>query len=74
MLKSINAEKGKYLLDYMSVKHADFFVKQYGSFKNMEQIIERNEREFEYKLKSEKFMIDVFCKKLFGFSIFGKYV
>lgn len=73
MLKSINEEKGKYLIDYMSVKHADFFVKNYGSFIAMDHNIKVLNRDFEIKLKSEKFIIDVFCKKFFGFSIFGKY-
>lgn len=73
MLKSINEEKGKYLIDYMSVKHADFFVKNYRSFIAMDRNIHALNREFEINLKSEKFIIDVFCKKFFGFSVFGKY-
>jgi glycosyltransferase involved in cell wall biosynthesis len=73
MLKSINEEKGKYLIDYMSVKHADFFVKNYGSFIAMDSYIQALNRDFEIKLKSEKFIIDVFCKRFFGFSVFGKY-
>lgn len=73
MLKSIDFEKENYLLDYMSVKHADFFVKEFGSFKRMEQRLEKNKNEFYHKLKSEKFIIDVICKKIFGFSLFGKF-
>jgi hypothetical protein len=30
-------------------------------------------RENETNLKSEKFVIDVFCKRFFGFTVFGKY-
>lgn len=73
MLKNIDVEKADYLLDYMSVKHVGFFVKQYGSFKRMEQRLEATKSDFYVKLKSEKFIIDVICKKLFGFSIFGKF-
>lgn len=73
MLKSIDIEKADYLLDYMSVKHADFFVNYFGSFKRMEQRLEREKNEFYNKLKSEKFIVDVICKKIFGFSIFGKF-
>lgn len=73
MLKQINKEKGDYLLNYLSVKHADFFVKQYGSFKAMEHQLIALERKNEENLKSEKFVIDVFCKRFFGFTIFGKY-
>ena len=28
---------------------------------------------YETKLKSEKFVIDLFCKRFFGFTIFGKF-
>lgn len=73
MLKRINQEKGKYLLEYLSVKHADFFVKQFGSFTSLNHKILDIKRDHEMKLKSEKFVIDVFCKKFFGFSVFGKY-
>ena len=73
MLKSIDKYKGDYLLNYLSIKHADFFVKQYGSFKAMEHQLIALERKNEENLKSEKFVIDVFCKRFFGFTIFGKY-
>jgi glycosyltransferase involved in cell wall biosynthesis len=73
MLKSIDNNKGKFLIDYMSVKHADFFVKNYGSFIAMDRNIQAINRDFGIKLKSEKFVIDVFCKRFFGFTVFGKY-
>ena len=73
MQTQIKEEQEKYLLDYLSIKHANFFVKQYGSFKKMKQELEQNNLEYEHKLKSEKFIIDVFCSTFFGFSIFGKY-
>ncbi len=73
MLTQVKQEQGEYLFDYLSVKHADFFVKHYGSFNKMEQKIEQNTQEYENKLKSEKFAADVFCSTLFGFTIFGKY-
>lgn len=73
MLTQVKQEQGEYLLDYLSVKHADFFVKHYGSFNKMEQKVEQNTQDYENKLKSEKFAVDVFCSTLFGFTIFGKY-
>jgi glycosyltransferase involved in cell wall biosynthesis len=73
MLKQIDQEKGNYLFDYLSIKHADFFVKQYGSFKVMERKLIDEKNNNEKNLKSEKFVIDVFCKRFFGFTIFGKY-
>lgn len=73
MLKQIDQEKGNYLLNYLSIKHADFFVKQYGSFKVMERKLIDEKNNNEKNLKSEKFVIDVFCKRFFGFTVFGKY-
>jgi glycosyltransferase involved in cell wall biosynthesis len=73
MLKQIDQEKGNYLLNYLSVKHADFFVNHYGSFASMNRALIEEKNEQEHKLKSEKFAIDVFCSVFFGFSIFGKY-
>ena len=73
MLNTINDKNADYLSDYLSVKHADFFVKYYGSFKKLKQELLQSKNEQEYKLKSEKFAIDVFCSNFFGFSIFGKY-
>lgn len=73
MLKSIDDLQGHYLLNYLSVKHADFFVNHYGSFKKMEKKLERNKQEYEDNLKSEKFVIDLFCSTFLGFSFFGKY-
>lgn len=73
MLNKIDREKDKCLFEYLSVKHADFFVKQFGSFTSLNHAIIDIKRDYEMKLKSEKFVIDVFCKKFFGFSVFGKY-
>ncbi len=73
MLKTIQREKEIQNLNYLSVKHADFFVKHYGSFKVMEHQLIALERKNEENLKSEKFVIDLFCTTFFGFSIFGKY-
>jgi len=71
--KNLVADQMKSLLEYLSIKHADFFVKQFGSFTSLNHTIIDIKRDYELKLKSEKFLIDVFCKKFFGFSVFGKY-
>jgi glycosyltransferase involved in cell wall biosynthesis len=73
MLRNIDKKKKKYLYEYMSVKHADFFVKQLGSFIYLNLVAERSKTEWFYKLKRKKFAIDVFCVAFFGFSIFGLY-
>jgi glycosyltransferase involved in cell wall biosynthesis len=73
MLQSMNRKNESDILNYLSVKHADFFVKYYGSFKEMEDQLTVLKKMNEINLRSEKFVIDVFCKKFFGFTVFGKY-
>lgn len=71
MLLDIDSKKSETLMQYLNVKHADFFVKQYGSFKAMEHKEVYAKREFESKLKSKKFVIDLFLKTFFGCTFFG---
>jgi glycosyltransferase involved in cell wall biosynthesis len=71
--KQYNDEDEKKILEYMSVKHAAFYVKQLGSFTHLCHILDETENNHFRKLKSEKFVIDVFCTTFFGFSIFGLY-
>lgn len=73
MLKQLNNEKNMFLMEYLSIKHADFFVKQFGSFQQLNNKIIQNNIEYIEKLKSKKFVIDLFCKTFLGFSVFGKY-
>lgn len=71
MVQKLDIEKKKKLHEYMSVKHADFFVAQFGSFIHLNLVAERSKSEWTYKLKNKKFVVDVFCVTFFGFSIFG---
>lgn len=73
MLKKIDKEKGRYLLEYLSVKHADFFVKHYGSFKHMEELLYYKEFEFEQKVKSKKFLLNQLFKVVLNINLFKKY-
>jgi glycosyltransferase involved in cell wall biosynthesis len=73
MLIQINDANKKYLLKYMSIKHADFFVAQLGSFTQINEILEQTRKEHFTNLQSEKYVIDLFCTTFFGFSIFGLY-
>lgn len=60
------------LFNYLSIKHADFFVQHLGSFGALNNNLIKEREEFSIKLKSEKFVFDLFCKTFFGFTIFGK--
>ncbi|WP_338359074.1 glycosyltransferase family A protein [Yeosuana marina] len=64
MLKAMGAQKTKETEEYLSVKHADFFVEQLGSFSSLLRETERVKKSYEEKLKSKKFLINAFLKKL----------
>ena len=71
--KNINQTIRNSLFKYMSVKHADFFVEQVGSFFHLRNEIAVVENKYKAKLKSEKFVIDLFLYTFLNFTIFGKY-
>lgn len=71
--KDLDLKKEQAMLEYISVKHVDFFVKHCGSFIALTESLNKLESTIEANLNSEKFVIDVFCTKFFGFSIFNKY-
>lgn len=73
MIQMLNKGKKKKLHEYMSVKHADFFVAQLGSFIHLNLVAERAKTKWIYKLKNKKFVVDVFCVTFFGFTIFKVY-
>lgn len=73
MIQKLDKEQKKYLHEYISIKHADFFVAQLGSFIHLTGIAQRAKTEWFYKLKNKKFVIDIFCTSFFGISIFGLY-
>ena len=70
MLKAMDAEKTRETEEYLSVKHADFFVEQLGSFSSLLRETERVKNSYEEKLKNKKFVINTFIKKFLGFTIF----
>lgn len=71
MYKQMDKKKREYLFNYMSLKHADFFIKYLGSFIELNRKVEKVNFDFSLKLKSEKFVIDLFCKTFFKFTLFG---
>ena len=73
MLRELDSQKREFLLQYMSLKHTQFYINQLGSFKKLDDQIIQTKEEFQKNSKSEKFVIDLFCKTFFGFSIFGLY-
>ncbi|GAA4976044.1 glycosyltransferase family A protein [Algibacter aquimarinus] len=70
MLMAMNPEKVKYTEEYLSIKHADFFVKQLGSFKSLLRATDEVKNDYEEKLNSEKFIVNSFFKKFLGITIF----
>ncbi|MFV8325989.1 glycosyltransferase family 2 protein [Flavobacterium sp. ZS1P14] len=54
-------------------KHYLLYEKKFGSYIAVVNNLDQNIKETDYQLKSEKFVLDVFCKTFFGFTIFNKY-
>lgn len=73
MVKQMDEQKKESLLQYMSIKHSDFYVKQLGSYKKINDDLENTKDEFKRKLASKKFVCDLFFKTFFGCTLFGKY-
>jgi len=73
MVNQMSDDQKKYLKSYMCEKHPDFFIKYLGSPIQLTETIDSISKENNNNLKSEKFVIDLFCKTFFGFSIFGLY-
>lgn len=73
MIKMLKSSKQEEMFRYISIKHADFFIKTYGSFMKINNEIISIKKEYSSNIKSKKFVIDLFSKTFFGFTLFGKY-
>ena len=69
--KQFDEKTEKNTVEYMCIKHADFFVNQLGSSIELNNDLEQTKNDYRRKLKSKKFVIDVFCDTFFGFTIFN---
>jgi glycosyltransferase involved in cell wall biosynthesis len=70
MIRSFTDEMIVLNNEYIYIK----YNKQYQKFySDVYSLYEKNEKQYLENLKSEKFVIDLFCNTFFGFSIFGIY-
>lgn len=70
MIRSFTTEMAISNYDYIFKKYSQQYQKFYSV---VHSLYEKNEIQYKNNLKSEKFLIDLFCSTLFGFSIFGLY-
>jgi glycosyltransferase involved in cell wall biosynthesis len=70
MFKEMDFAKKKYLYNYLSLKHTQFFIDQLGSFIELEKEKQQIINSFNIKLKSEKNAINTLTKYLFGINLF----
>jgi glycosyltransferase involved in cell wall biosynthesis len=70
MIRSFTDIMHKSNNNYILKKYNEFYQKHYAE---VYLIYEKRERDYSENLKSEKFVIDLFCNTFFGFSIFGLY-
>lgn len=73
MIQLLDYEKKQQLIEYISVKHADLYVAQFGSFIALQKKIDKVKYDYSKRIKDKKFIFDAFCKTFFGFTIFGKF-
>ncbi|MCF4102117.1 glycosyltransferase family 2 protein [Gillisia sp. M10.2A] len=66
MLNAITSYQQKYLFEYISIKHSDFFVELYGSFHHLNRRICVEKHEKELILKSKKMAFKLLINSLFG--------
>lgn len=69
MLTNLSKSKRDEMLRYLSIKHADFFVNQKGSFFELENEKYLVKNRILNKLKSKKVILNLFFKIFFGFYI-----
>ncbi|MDI5898162.1 glycosyltransferase family 2 protein [Flavobacterium yafengii] len=70
MIRSYTVEMMLLNYDHISKKYRNHYHKFY---RDVCLSFEKNEIKYNNNLKSEKFVIDLFCSTFFGFSIFGLY-
>ncbi len=70
MIKSVSKIEHERLLEYISIKHADFYVKQFGSFHSMNKKLRKSEKRYNKLTKSKKSVLNLFLKTFFGFKLF----
>lgn len=71
MIKKMDFNQSIFLKRYLSQKHADFFVREFGSFHELNQMILFKDSEFYTKLKSKKFLLDALLHTFFKITFFG---
>jgi len=72
MIKMLKSDRQEEMFRYISIKHADFFINIYGSFMKINNEIYSIKKNYSSNLLSKKYVLDVFCKTFFGFSLFRK--
>jgi len=70
MITSLTNENKKRIFDYISIKHADFFVKHLGSFFKLQEKINTLERDSFKNVTSKRKAIKIFIKCFFGIIFF----
>lgn len=70
MITSLKDENKKRIFDYISIKHADFFVQHLGSFFKLQEKINTLERNSFKNVTSKRKALKIFIKCFFGINFF----
>lgn len=69
----LTSENTVQLYEYLSLKHADFFISHFGSFYKINNDFLFYRKQCNNRLKSKKFVLNLFCKTFFNFQPFAKH-
>lgn len=72
MAKDLDVNKTEFLNSYVNRKHIDFFLTHLGSYQKVLKELTIKDFEFKNKLKNKRFVLDIFFKTFFGFTLFNK--
>jgi glycosyltransferase involved in cell wall biosynthesis len=73
MFNTISAMQHKKLYDYVCTKHIEFYINLFGNYPSFYMEMEHLSVQQRNQLKSEKFVINLFCKTFFNFQLFAKH-
>ncbi|SFS78606.1 glycosyltransferase family 2 protein [Lutibacter maritimus] len=71
--KNLNKNTEEKIYKYLSLKHVEVLLNQFGSFHKLKNEIEIINYRYSKSLKSRKFAINIFCKNFFGIYMFKNF-
>ena len=71
LVRRLNQDKLLFSYRHITIKHIDLYVKEFGSYIEMQSIIDQQNNTFKQKLKSKRFLINQLFKTYLDLRIFS---